>query len=32
VLMVLGGRRLDHPVSDRVRRFFDDWRREGRGL
>ncbi len=32
VLMVLGGRRHDQPVSDRVRRFFNDRRRDGRDL
>jgi hypothetical protein len=32
VLTVLGGRRHDQPVSDRVRRFFNDRRREGRDL
>lgn len=32
VLMVLGGRSEDQRVSDRVRRFFNERRDEGRGL
>jgi hypothetical protein len=32
VSMVLGSRNHDSRVSDRVRRFFTDRRREGRGL
>jgi hypothetical protein len=32
VSMVLGSRRNDSRVSERVRRFFNDRRREGRGL
>jgi hypothetical protein len=32
VLMVLGGRSHDKRESDRVRRFFNNRRREGRGL
>jgi hypothetical protein len=30
--MVLGSRNHDSRMSDRVRRFFNDRRREGRGL
>ena len=32
VLMVLGGRNRDKRETDRARRFFNDRRREGRGL
>jgi hypothetical protein len=32
VLMVLGGRSQDSRLSDRVRRYVDERRREGRGL
>ena len=32
VSMVLGSRNHDSRMSDRVRRFFNDRRREGRGL